>query len=116
KDGKRVPRAAFGDAPIAADLLKGKITDAQAQKAFDYTEAVAQVGIWLALPPTTPDNIVVAYVKAFNATQADPEYHAAFAKIDPDSPVASQADIKTLVAKLATVSPETLEYVQAEIK
>jgi hypothetical protein len=116
KAGKRVPRAAFGDAPILADLVKGKITDAAAQKAFDYTENVAQVGIWLALPPKTPDNIVAAYVKAFNDTLADPQYRADFAKIDPDSPVASKADIEALVGKLATVSPETLAYVQAEVK
>ena len=116
KDGKRVPRAAFGDAPILADLVKGKITDPAAQKAFDYTENVAQVGIWLALPPNTPDNIVATYVKAFDDTLADPQYRADFAKIDPDSPVASKQDIEALVAKLATVSPETLAYVQAEVK
>ena len=115
KDGTRVPRAGF-DAPILADLVKGKIRDPAAQKAFDYTENVAQVGIWLALPPKTPDNIVATYVKAFNETLADPQYRADFAKIDPDSPVASKADIEALVGKLATVSPETLEYVQAEIK
>lgn len=116
KGGKRAARAAFGDAPILADLVKGKITDPQAQKAFDYTENVSQVGIWLALPPATPANIVAAYVKAFNATLADPQYRADFAKIDPDSPVASQADIENLVGKLASVSPATLDYVQAEVK
>ena len=116
KDGKRVPRAAFDDAPILANLGKGKITDPEAQKAFDYTENVAQVGIWLALPPKTPDNIVAAYGKAFSDTLADPQYRADFAKIDPDSPVASKADIEALVGKLATVSPETLAYVQAEVK
>jgi putative tricarboxylic transport membrane protein len=116
KDGKRVPRAAFGDAPILADLVKAKIHDPEAQRAFDYTENVAQVGIWLALPPKTPDNIVATYAKAFDETLADPQYRADFAKIDPDSPVASKADIESLVGKLATVSPETLEYVQAEIK
>ena len=116
KDGKRVPRASFGDAPIVSDLVKAKITDPQAQKAFDYTENVSQVGIWLALPPAAPDKIVATYIKAFNATQADPQYRADFAKIDPDSPVATKADIEALVGKLATVSPETLEYMQGEVK
>jgi tripartite-type tricarboxylate transporter receptor subunit TctC len=116
RDGKRVPRAAFGDAPILADLVKGKITDPQAQKAFDYTEAVSQVGIWLALPPATPDNIVATYIKAFNATLADPQYRADFAKIDPDSPIATKTDIEDLVGKLAVTSPETLDYIQNEIK
>lgn len=116
RGGKRVPRQAFGDAPILADLVKGKIADPAAQKAFDYTENVSQVGIWLALPPKTPDNIVAAYVKAFNETLADPQYRADFAKIDPDSPVASKSDIEALIGKLATVSHDTLDYVQTEIK
>jgi hypothetical protein len=116
KDGKRVPRAAFGSAPILADLVKGKITDPLAQKAFDYSENVSQVGMWLALPPKTPKPIVDAYIKAFNATLQDPGYQADFAKIDPDSLVASKADIEALVAKLHTVSPQTVEYIQDEMK
>jgi len=116
KDGQRVPRSAFGDAPILATLVKGKITDPLAQKAFDYTENVSQVGMWLALPPKTPQPIVAAYVKAFDDTLKDPDYQADFAKIDPDSPVASKADIEALIGKLAKVSPETVEYIQDEMK
>src|SRR6185312_3776747 len=116
KDGKRVPRAVFGNAPILADLVKGKITDPLAQKAFDYTETVSQVGMWLALPPKTPKSIVDTYVQAFNDTLKDPAYQAAFAKIDPDSVVASKADIEALVGKLHTVSPQTIEYIQNEMK
>jgi tripartite-type tricarboxylate transporter receptor subunit TctC len=116
KDGQRVPRSVFGDAPILAALVKGKITDPPALKAFDYTETVSQVGMWLALPPKTPQPIVAAYVKAFDETLKDPEYQADFAKIDPDSPVASKADIETLIGKLATVSAETVEYIQDEMK
>jgi hypothetical protein len=116
KDGKRVPRAVFGNAPILADLVKGKITDPLAQKAFDYTETVSQVGMWLALPPKTPKPIVDTYVKAFNDTLKDPAYQAAFAKIDPDSVIASKADIEALVGKLHTVSPQTIEYIQNEMK
>jgi tripartite-type tricarboxylate transporter receptor subunit TctC len=116
KDGKRVPRAAFGSAPILADLVKGKITDPLAQKAFDYSENVSQVGMWLALPPKTPKPIVDAYIKAFNDTLKDPGYQADFAKIDPDSLVASKTDIEALVGKLHTVSPQTVEYIQDEMK
>jgi hypothetical protein len=116
KDGKRVPRAAFGDAPILADLVKGKITDPLAQKAFDYSENVSQVGMWLALPPKTPKPIVDVYVKAFNETLKDPQYEADFAKIDPDSLVASKTDIEALIGKLAKVSPQTVEYIQDEMK
>ena len=116
KDGKRVPRAVFGSAPILADLVRGRIADAAAQEAFDYTETVSQVGMWLALPPGTPDPVLAAYVTAFDDTLRDPGYQADFAKIDPDSPVASKADIEALIGKLARVSPQTLDYIQAEMK
>lgn len=116
KDGQRVPRSVFGDAPILASLIKGKISDQQALKAFDYTENVSQVGMWLALPPKTPQPIIAAYGKAFADTLKDPDYQADFAKIDPDSPIASKADIEALIGKLAKVSPETVEYIQDEMK
>lgn len=116
KAGKRVPRAIFGNAPILSDLVKDKITDPLAKKAFDYSENVSQVGMWLALPPRTPDKIVAAYVKAFEATLNDPDYQAQFAKIDPDSPVASKADLEKLIRQLAKVSPETVGYIQVEMK
>ena len=68
KGGKSAPRSILGELPIISDLVKGKINDPLAQKAFDYGEHVGQVGMWLALPPRTPDGIVAVYVNAFAAT------------------------------------------------
>jgi tripartite-type tricarboxylate transporter receptor subunit TctC len=116
KDGKTVGRASLGNAPLISDLVKGKIKDPLAQKAFNYGEYVSQVGMWLALPPGTPANIVATYVKAFEATLNDPQYQAEFAKIDPDSPVASKAELDKLIGELAKVSPETLDFLHAELK
>src|SRR5262249_51448248 len=53
-DGKMVSRPALGNAPIISDLVKDKIKDPLAQKAFEYGEDIIQVGMWLALPPGTP--------------------------------------------------------------
>ncbi len=116
KGGKKIARSMLGNAPIIADLVKGKIRDPLARKAFDYGEYVSQVGMWLALPPRTPDRIVATYVNAFEATLNDPQYRVEFAKIDPDSPAASKAELEKLIRELAKVSPETLDYVQAELK
>jgi tripartite-type tricarboxylate transporter receptor subunit TctC len=116
KGGKQVPRSILGGAPIISDLVKDKIKDPLAQKAFAYGEYVSQVGMWLALPSRTPDRIVATYVNAFEATLNDPQYRVEFAKIDPDSPVTSKADLEELVRELAKVSPETLDYIQAELK
>jgi tripartite-type tricarboxylate transporter receptor subunit TctC len=114
--GKALPRPALDNAPLVSDLVKGKIKEPLAQKAFEYGQYVSQVGLWLALPPKTPDNIVASYVTAFEATRHDPEYQAELTKIDPDSPPASKADLDKLIGELATVSPDTLGYVQAELK
>ena len=115
-DGKMTSRPVFGSAPVISDLVKGKIKDPLAQKAFEYGESIVQVGMWLALPPGTPDRLVAPYVKAFEAARNDPEFQAAWAKIDPDSPVASKADLEKLVRELDKAPPEAVEYIQAELK
>jgi tripartite-type tricarboxylate transporter receptor subunit TctC len=114
--GKALPRPILGEAPLISDLVKGKIKDPLAQKAFEYGGYVSQVGMWLALPPQTPDQIVTSYVKAFEATRRDSEYQAQLAKIDPDSPVANKAELEKLIGELAKVSTETLGYVQTVLK
>ncbi len=115
-DGKMVSRPVLGKAPIISDLVKDKIKDPLAQKAFEYGENIIQVGMWLALPPGTPDGTVVNYVKAFEASINDPEFQATWAKIDPDSPVASKAELEKLVRELGKAPPEAVEYIQAELK
>jgi tripartite-type tricarboxylate transporter receptor subunit TctC len=115
-DGKWVGRPVLGNAPIVSDLVKGRITDPLAQKAFEYGESIVQVGMWVALPPATPDAMVASYVKAFEAARNEPEFQTAWAKIDPDSPVASKAELDQLVSALAKAPPEAVGYIQAELK
>ena len=115
-DGKMVSRPVLGNAPIISDLVKGKIKDPLAQKAFEYGENIIQVGMWVALPPGTPDGIVATYLKAFQAAINDPEFQAAWAKIDPNSPVASKADLERLVRDLGNAPTEAVEYIQTELK
>ena len=91
----------LGNAPIISDLVKGKIKDPLAQKAFEYGESIVQVGMWVALPPATPDGMVATYVKAFEAASNDPQFQTAWVKIDPNSPVASKAELDKLVHALA---------------
>lgn len=113
--GKRVPRDVLGNTPIIFNLLEGKVKDPLAIQAVEYSENVAQVGRFLALPPKTPEKITAIYVNAFEATLKDPQYRAQIAKIDPDSPVAHKADLERLIKNLAKVSPKTLEYVGKEL-
>jgi hypothetical protein len=114
--GKPVPRPILGNTPLISDLVKGKIKDPVAQHAFEYGEAVSQIGFWLALPPRTPEPIVSIHLNAFEATLKDSKYRDELIKIDPDSPVASKADLERLVRELGKVAPATLEFVQAELR
>ena len=115
-DGKIVSRPMFGDAPIISDLVRGKIKDPLAAKAFAYGEQVIQVGMWLALPAGTPDSLVKTYVQAFEKAVNDPEFKEPWSKIDPDSPVASKADLESLIHELGTVPPEALRFIRDELK
>jgi len=115
-DGKLVSRPAFGATPVISALVKGKIKDPLAQQAFDYSEQAIQVGMFLALPPKSSDSLIATYVKAFEETVKDPAYQEAWSKIDPDSPVAHKADLEQLMTELAKVSPEALDFIQAELK
>jgi hypothetical protein len=115
-DGKIIARPVLGSAPIISDLVKDKIKDPLAQKAFEYGENIVQVGMWVALPPGTPHGMIATYVKAFEAALNDPPFQTAWEKIDPDSPVASQAELETLVHALGSTPPQAVEYIQAELK
>ena len=115
-DGKVEPRPELGDAPIFADLVRGHIEDPLAQLAYDYGENASEIGRWLALAPATPDSIVAAYLKAYQATVRDPGYTAAVAKTDPGSPQVSKADLERVVGELSKVSPEVINYIQGELR
>ncbi len=91
EDGQRIARPALGDAPIFSDLVRGKIKDPMAEQAFRYWEDVSEIGMWIALPPTTPEAVVDSYVKAFDATSSDSSFQDEYSQIDPDSIVATRA-------------------------
>ncbi len=115
-DGRPTRRGIVENAPVIADLVKGKIKGDLAERAFAYAENVSQVGRWLALPPGTPNSIVAVYVKAFDDALKDPQYRKAIKKVDPDSPVATKKDLEELVHKLSQVSPDVMDYIQGQLK
>jgi hypothetical protein len=116
QDGKRVKRPGLADAPVFSDLARPKIADGRAKEAFAYWEAVLEIGMWIGLPPSAPDDVVNAYVKAFDATVNDAAFRQEYGRIDPDSIVATKPDIERAVAELGNISPETLEFLDAELK
>jgi tripartite-type tricarboxylate transporter receptor subunit TctC len=114
--GQRIKRAALGNAPILSDLVRGKIKEPLPRQAFNYWEEVSQIGMWVALPPETPESIADTYTEAFNATMNDSKFQDEYSRVDPDSIVAKKPDIENLVKELAKVTPATLTYLEAELK
>ena len=60
KNGRLVPRADFGEAPIMANMLAGRIGDPLAAKAFEYWGDIVSMDKWLALPPKSPPPMLEA--------------------------------------------------------
>ena len=52
----------------------------------------------------------------FEATTNDPKFQDEYTRVDPDFVLAKRPELERLVNELAKVSPETLKYLEAELK
>jgi hypothetical protein len=116
KDGGVVPRPEFGNAPLLSKLLEGKLNDPKVKKAFEYWTAIAQTDKWLALPPKTPKNVVGLYRTAWAKIAADAEFLERIRKISEDFEPLDAAAVEKLVTTLASLPPETTEYMTNILK
>ena len=113
KDGRIVGRSDFGAAPLFSDLMKGKISDPIAQKAFNLWTTLNTGDKWLALAERTPDGILAAYRDAFDKLVAEPEFLGQGEKIsDGFAPMAAR-DVETVVGTLADTPGEAVDYTKA---
>jgi hypothetical protein len=113
ENGQIVRRQDFGDAPLFPDLMKGKIKDSTAQKAFDYWVALNSGDKWLALAPGTPEPIVAAYRDAFKQIAADPEFLERGEKISEGFAPMTARDVEGIAQTLADTPPEAIDYTKA---
>jgi hypothetical protein len=112
KDGRIVGRADFGSAPLFPDLMKGKVTDPIAHKAFDLWTTLNTGDKWLALAQGTPDAILEAYRDAFGKLAAEPEFLAQGEKISEGFTPMSAPDVETVVGTLADTPNEAVDYIK----
>lgn len=110
KNGALVGRPDFGDAPVLAKVLEGKIKDPLAAKAFEYWSTIALTDKWVALPPKTPKEIVEVYRAAYGKLAQDPEFLDRAKKISEDLVPLSAPEVEVLINKLASLPPEATEY------
>jgi hypothetical protein len=110
RDGAIVGRPDFGDTPVFNDLIKDKITDPLAQKAFDFWRAQNSIDKWLALPERTPQEIVEIYRKAYKELGTDPDFIEQGRKMSEDFVPMSYQDIARLVKTLDETPAEATEF------
>ncbi len=111
--GRIVGRAEFGGAPLFPEMMKGKINDPVARKAFELWTALNTGDKWLALAPGTPDGILAAYRGAFAKVAAEPEFLEQGEKISEGFAPMTPRDVEVVVGTLADTPLEAVDYTKA---
>jgi tripartite-type tricarboxylate transporter receptor subunit TctC len=114
--GKIIPRSEFGQAPMFATLVEGKITDPIQKKGFEYWYALLTTDKWLALPPDTPAPIVQAYRDAFQKIVSDPEFIERSKKVSQDVELQSASDVEQTIKTLGSTPPEAMHYISTMLR
>jgi hypothetical protein len=112
-DGKVLGRKDYGNTPIFTELMKGKIKDPIAQRAFDYWEALNNGDKWMALPTSTPGPVVEAYREAFAKLSVDPEFLAKGEAISDGLEPMTAGDVEMIARTLKETPSESLEYAKS---
>ena len=116
KNGVLSGRPDFGDAPLLAKALEGKIKDPLVAKAFEYWSTVSLTDKWIALPPKSSKETVDVYRAAYTKVVQDPEFLERVRKISDDFVAISAPETETLIKKLSSVPPEATDYMTVVLK
>jgi putative tricarboxylic transport membrane protein len=117
RDGVFSARPDFGSAPLIPALLKGRIADPVATRAFDYWLTVhSGPDKWLALPPGTPAAIADLYRQAFARLMSDPEFVERSRKLADDLTLMAYRDVDLWMQSLGRTTPDALEFIAAMLR
>ena len=111
ENGRQVPRREFGDAPLFANLMDGKITDDVQAKAFAYWTSIATIDKWVALPPGTPQPIVEMYRDTYAKVMRDPQFIELGKRQSEDFTPMSHTDVGQLMNTLGATPQASLDFI-----
>src|SRR5712675_815680 len=114
--GRTVPRPEFGDAPMFATLMQGKLKEPIVQKAFDYWATMTSLDKWFALPPRTPEAMVRAHRAAYEAASAGTDFAALGKKISEDLEPMGHDDVTSLIQRLGGTTSEAVSAIGAILR
>jgi tripartite-type tricarboxylate transporter receptor subunit TctC len=116
RNGRLAPRADFGDAPILATMLEGKIGDPLAAKAFEYWGDIVSMDKWLALPPKSPPPMLETYREAFAKMVRDKQFIDRGKAISDDFEPMPHADVEALIGRLGRTPPQAVDYINTLLR
>ena len=116
REGRIEGRPDFGDAPIFSKLMEGKIKDKLATQAFEYWAAIAVTDKWMALPPKTPPTMVAAHRQAYAKLMNNQEFLEKGKKLSEGFVPMSATDVEKLIATLAELPPEAIDYMTGMLR
>jgi tripartite-type tricarboxylate transporter receptor subunit TctC len=116
QNGQVIPRPEFGDAPVFATLIQGRIKDPTMQKGLDYWASLTALDKWLALPPGSPQPYLRAYREAFDLASRSPEFSDLGRKISQDIEPMPHEDVKFLIDRLGRTPPEAIAAISTMLR
>jgi tripartite-type tricarboxylate transporter receptor subunit TctC len=111
-----VVRTDFGDPPVFASMLQGKIKDATAKKAFDYYLGMMSIDKWVALHPATREAVVTAYRAAFAKMSKDPEFLSRGRLMSEEFEPMTHTEVARLVDTLGNTPPDAIRFIDTLYK
>ena len=116
KNGAVISRPDYGNAPVLASLLEGKLGDPVARNAFAYWVNIATMDKWLALPPRSPQPMVDLYRRTYARMAQNPDFIELGKKTSDDFLPMLSGEVETLVNGLGKSSPEAMAYMNVLLK
>ena len=111
RDGRLVRGARFPEVPVFSDLIRPKLKDAKAIRAFEAWENLSRIGKWVALPPNTPPEIVATYRKAFLEMTKDEAFKAEAERIlGAGYTVGSGEEMQRVTQLTSAISDDDLNF------
>jgi tripartite-type tricarboxylate transporter receptor subunit TctC len=105
-------RTEMPQVPLIADQIKGKIDDPLEQKAFAYWGNYNALDKWLALPPGTEKDVVIAFREAFNTMSKDAQFVRAGRSMSEDFVIQAPETVAASIKALADTPDEAIEFIR----
>jgi hypothetical protein len=110
--GTFVERPEFPGVAVLSEAVGARITKPVERQAFDYWQGFAAMEKWLGLRAGAPDDVVAAYLAAFEKMIADRDFIARTTGVAEEITPQAAVDVEALVYKMAALSPEAEQFLK----